>query len=181
MDEMLVKYDEKMTKTEESLKSTFNTIRTGRASANLLDRIEADYYGSPTPINQIASISIPEPRQILIKPYDKNDLKAIVSAIHASDLGINPIVDGVSIRLILPALTEERRKELSRLAKKYSEDAKVAVRNIRREVMDKLKADKELPEDTRKSLENETQKMTDNHIKKIDELYQAKEKEIMTI
>ena len=181
MDEMLVKYDEKMTKSEESLKSTFHTIRTGRASVNLLDRIEADYYGTPTPINQIASVTIPEPRQLLIKPYDRNDLKAIVAAINASDIGINPIVDGVSIRLILPALTEERRRELSRLAKKYSEDTKVAIRNIRREVMDKLKADKELPEDTRKSLENEAQKMTDSHIKKVDELYQAKEKEIMTI
>lgn len=181
MDEMLLEFDEKMSKSEEALKATFMTIRTGRASTNLLDRIEADYYGSPTPINQIASITIPEPRQLLIKPYDRNDLKAIVAAINASDLGINPVVDGTTIRLILPALTEERRKELSRLAKKYSEDAKVAIRNIRREAMDSLKADKDLPEDMKKNLETEVQKMTDAHTKKIEELYSLKEKEIMTI
>ncbi len=181
MDEMLLEFDEKMSKSEEALKATFMTIRTGRASTNLLDRIEADYYGSPTPINQIASITIPEPRQLLIKPYDRNDLKAIVAAINASDLGINPVVDGTTIRLILPALTEERRKELSRLAKKYSEDAKVAIRNIRREAMDSLKADKDLPEDMKKNLETEVQKMTDVHTKKIEELYSLKEKEIMTI
>ncbi len=181
MDEMLVKYDERMSKTEESLKSTYNTIRTGRASASLLDRVEADYYGSMTPINQIASVTIPEPRQLLIKPYDKDDLKAIVAALNASDIGINPIVDGVSIRLILPALTEERRKELVRLAKKYAEDAKVALRNIRRDAMDEIKLDKDLPEDMRKNLENEVQKLIDNHVKKVDEIYQAKEKEIMTI
>ena len=113
MDIILEIAKEKMEKSVESLKSNYATIRTGRASASLLDRVEANYYGSPTPVNQIASITIPEPRQLLVKPFDKDDLKAIVAAINASDLGINPIVDGVSIRLILPALNEERRRELA--------------------------------------------------------------------
>ncbi len=181
MDIVIEKSKEKMEKTIESLKSTFSTIRTGRASTSLLDRVEADYYGSPTPVNQIASITIPEPRQLLIKPYDRNDIKAIVAAINASDLGINPIVDGNCIRLTLPALTEERRKELSRLAKKYGEDSKVAIRNIRRDAMDEIKKNKELPEDSKKDLENEVQKLTDSYVKKIDEVYLAKEKEIMTV
>lgn len=181
MDIVIEKAKEKMEKSIESLKTTFTTIRTGRASASLLDRVEADYYGSPTPVNQIASITIPEPRQLLIKPYDRNDIKAIVAAINASDLGINPIVDGNCIRLTLPALTEERRKELSRLAKKYSEDSKVAIRNIRRDAMDEIKKNKELPEDSKKDLENEVQKLTDSYVKKVDETYLAKEKEIMTV
>ena len=181
MDIVLEIAKEKMEKSIESLKLNYSTIRTGRASASLLDRIEADYYGSPTPINQIASITIPEPRQLLVKPYDRNDVKSIVAAINASDLGINPIVDGQSIRLILPALNEERRKELSRLAKKYGEDTKVAIRNIRREAMDEVKKDKELPEDTRKSLEKDIQNLTDTYVKKVDEVYASKEKEIMTI
>jgi len=181
MDIVLEIAKEKMEKSVESLKSNYATIRTGRASASLLDRVEANYYGSPTPVNQIASITIPEPRQLLVKPYDKDDLKAIVAAINASDLGINPIVDGVSIRLILPALTEERRRELAKLAKKYGEDAKVAIRNIRREAMDEVKKDKETPEDARKRLEEEIQKLTDTYVKKVDETYASKEKEIMTI
>lgn len=181
MDIIVEKAKEKMEKSLESLDFTFSTIRTGRASASLLDRVEADYYGTPTPVNQIASITIPEPRQLLIKPYDRDDVKSIVAAINASDLGINPIVDGNAIRLTLPALTEERRKELSRLAKKYGEDTKVAIRNIRRDAMDEVKKNKELPEDSRKDLENEVQKLTDTYIKKVDEKYLAKEKEIMTV
>ena len=181
MDIILEIGKEKMEKSVESLKSNYATIRTGRASASLLDRVEANYYGSPTPVNQIASITIPEPRQLLVKPYDKDDLKAIVAAINASDLGINPIVDGVSIRLILPALNEERRRELAKLAKKYGEDTKVAIRNVRREAMDEVKKDKETPEDARKRLEEEIQKLTDTYVKKVDETYASKEKEIMTI
>ena len=181
MDIVLEIAKEKMEKSVESLKSNYATIRTGRASASLLDRVEANYYGSPTPVNQIASITIPEPRQLLVKPYDKDDLKAIVAAINASDLGINPIVDGVSIRLILPALNEERRRELAKLAKKYGEDTKVAIRNIRREAMDEVKKDKETPEDARKRLEEEIQKLTDTYVKKVDETYASKEKEIMTV
>ena len=181
MDIILEIAKEKMEKSVESLKSNYATIRTGRASASLLDRVEANYYGSLTPENQIASITIPEPRQLLVKPYDKDDLKAIVAAINASDLGINPIVDGVSIRLILPALNEERRRELAKLAKKYGEDTKVAIRNVRREAMDEVKKDKETPEDARKRLEEEIQKLTDTYVKKVDETYASKEKEIMTI
>ena len=181
MDIVLEIAKEKMEKSVESLKANYSTIRTGRASASLLDRIEADYYGSPTPVNQIASITIPEPRQLLVKPYDKDDLKAIVAAINASDLGLNPIVDGQSIRLILPALTEERRRELSRLAKKYGEDTKVAIRNVRREAMDEVKKDKDTSEDARKRTEEEIQKLTDTYTKKVDEVYASKEKEIMTI
>ena len=181
MDIVLEIAKEKMEKSVESLKSNYATIRTGRASASLLDRVEANYYGSLTPVNQIASITIPEPRQLLVKPYDKDDLKAIVAAINASDLGINPIVDGVSIRLILPALNEERRRELAKLAKKYGEDTKVAIRNVRREAMDEVKKDKETPEDARKRLEEEIQKLTDTYVKKVDETYASKEKEIMTI
>ena len=181
MDIILEIAKEKMEKSVESLKSNYATIRTGRASASLLDRVEANYYGSPTPVNQIASITIPEPRQLLVKPYDKDDLKAIVAAINASDLGINPIVDGVPIRLILPALNEERRRELATLAKKYGEDTKVAIRNVRREAMDEVKKDKETPEDARKRLEEEIQKLTDTYVKKVDETYASKEKEIMTI
>lgn len=181
MDIVLEIAKEKMEKSVEALKTNYSTIRTGRASASLLDRIEADYYGSPTPINQIASITIPEPRQLLVKPYDKNDIKAIVAAINASDLGLNPIVDGQSIRLILPALTEDRRRELARLAKKYGEDTKVAIRNVRREAMDEVKKDKDTPEDARKRTEEEIQKLTDTYTKKVDEVYTSKEKEIMTI
>ncbi len=181
MEIVLEKAKEKMEKTIESLKVNYTSIRTGRASAALLDRVEADYYGSPTPVNQIASITIPEPRQLLIKPYDKNDIKSIVAAINASDLGLNPVVDGAQIRLIIPALNEERRKELARLAKKYGEDAKVAIRNVRRDAMDEVKKNKELPEDSRKKLEEEIQKLTDSFVKKIDEVYSSKEKDIMTV
>lgn len=172
---------QKMEKTVESLKNQLVSLRTGRASAAVLNNIEIDYYGSMMPINQIASITSPEPRQLLIKPYDKGDLKAIITAINASDLGINPINDGTSIRLIFPALTEDRRRELSKTAKKYGEDAKVAIRNIRRDFMDVLKADKEIPEDMRRRTEEKIQKETDAAIKKIDEVVASKEKEIMSI
>ncbi len=172
---------EKMQKSIESLKNNFNTLRTGRVSPSLLDRIEIDYYGSMTPINQLASISVPEPRQLLIKPYDKETLKLIIGAINGSDLGINPINDGNTIRLVIPALTEDRRRDLAKTAKRYAEDAKVAIRNIRRDQNDELKKDKELPEDLRKSLEDEVQKITDEFVKKIDSEYAEKEKDIMTI
>lgn len=181
MDELVFECQLKMEKTVESLKNQLVTLRTGRASAAVLNNIEIDYYGSMMPINQIASISSPEPRQLLIKPYDKGDLKAIITAINASDLGINPINDGTSVRLIFPALTEERRRELSKTAKKYGEEAKVAIRNIRRDFMDLIKSDKETPEDMRRRLEESIQKETDAAIKKIDEVVANKEKEIMSI
>lgn len=180
-DIILFEAEEKMEKTVESLKNNYSTLRTSRAATSMLDRIEIDYYGSMTPINQLSSITIPEARQLLIKPYDKNDLKAIVGAINASDLGLNPVNDGTSIRLVIPPLTEERRRDLAKLAKKYAEEGKVAIRNIRREAMDAVKKDDSFTEDSKKIEEEEIQKLTDNFIKKIDEVYAAKEKDIMTI
>ena len=180
-DIILLDAEERMEKTIDSLKVNYSTLRTGRAVTSMLDRIEIDYWGSMTPINQVASITIPEPRQLLIKPYDRNDLKAIVGAINASDLGLNPINDGTCVRLIFPPLTEERRRELAKLAKKYCEDAKVAIRNIRRDAMDMVKKDDSFTEDTRKKEEQEIQKLTDAYIKKLDEVYAAKEKDILTV
>ena len=180
-DIILLEAEDKMEKTIESLKQTYSTLRTGRAATSMLDRISIDYYGEMTPINQLSSITIPEPRQLYIKPYDRNDLKAIIAAINASDLGINPINDGNGIRLIVPPLTEDRRKEMAKLAKKYGEESKVAIRNIRSEAMDNVKKDDSFTEDSKKIEEEEIQKLTDKYIKKIDEVYLSKEKEIMTI
>lgn len=180
-DIILLDAEERMEKTVDSLKANYATLRTGRAVTSMLDRIEIDYYGSMTPINQLSSITIPEPRQLLIKPYDRNDLKAIVAAINASDLGLNPINDGTSVRLVFPPLTEERRRELAKLAKKYCEDGKVAIRNIRRDAMDMVKKDTSFTEDSRKVEEQEIQKLTDKYVKKLDELYAQKEKDILTI
>lgn len=181
MDEIILLARESMEKSIQSVKFNLNTIRTGRASTQLLDNIEVDYYGCPTPLIQIASVSIPEPRQLLIKPYSKEDVKSIIAAINASNLGLTPINDGASIRLNIPPLTEDRRRDLAKQAKKYGEDGKVAIRNIRREYMDELKNDKDLPEDIRKKLEQEVQKVTDEFVKKIDDICVEKEKEIMTI
>lgn len=181
MDELVLECKTKMGKSIEALRSQLVTLRTGRASPAILNNIEIDYYGSLMPINQIASISSPEPRQLLIKPYDKGDIKAILTALNGSDLGINPINDGTSIRLIFPALTEDRRRDLSKNAKKYGEDTKVAIRNVRREYMDFVKADKETPEDMRRRLEEDLQKETDAAIKMVDEIVSEKEKEIMSI
>lgn len=181
MDEIIKDCQEKMQKTVNSLSSNLAPIRTGRASPAILDKIVIEYYGDMMPINQIATISSPEPRLLVIKPYDQGDVKAIIAAINSSDLGLNPINDGNSIRLIIPALNEERRKELTKLAKKYAEDAKIAIRNIRRDYIDDVKKDKEIPEDLRKKLESEIQKVTDETIIKIDGLCTAKEKEIMSI
>lgn len=180
-DIILMDAEERMEKTVESLKSNYATLRTGRAATSMLDRIEIDYYGSMTPINQLSSITVPEPRQLLIKPYDRNDLKAIVAALNASDLGLNPINDGTTVRLVIPPLTEDRRRELAKLAKKYSEDSKVAIRNIRREAMDEVKKDSSFTEDSRKIEEEEIQKLTDSFVKKIDDVFAQKEKDIMTI
>jgi len=172
---------EKMSKTIESLHSTLATLRTGRASVAVLDRVEVDYYGEKTPIYQISSISTPEPTQLLIKPYDRNDMKAILAALNASDLGINPINDGTSIRLVFPAPTEERRKELAKSAKKFCEDAKVAVRNIRRDVNNAIKKDDSLSEDEVRRSEESVQKVTDEITKHIDEIAKEKESEIMRV
>ncbi|MGE4342347.1 MAG: ribosome recycling factor [Bacilli bacterium] len=172
---------EKMDKTVESLHHSLATLRTGRASASVLDRIDVDYYGEKTPIYQLSSISTPEPTQLLIKPYDRNDVKSIVAAINASDLGINPINDGTSIRLVFPAPTEERRRELAKHAKKYCEDAKVAIRNIRRDVNTAIKKDDSLTEDEVRRSEEAVQKVTDEMTKKIDEIFKEKENEIMKV
>ena len=181
MDAYALEAKEKMAKTIENFRASLSTLRTGRASASMLNGIQIDYYGSPTPINQIASITIPEPRQLLIKPYDRNDVKPIVSAISASDLGINPINEGTQIRLMIPVLTEERRKEIVKQARKYAEEAKVAVRNIRRDYMEILKIDDSYSEDLQRRAQDDIQKVTDESVKNIDTILQEKEKEIMAI
>lgn len=181
MDEIALEAQSKMNQTIEFLRSNLSTLRTGRASPAIVAGVEIDYFGSMTPINQVSSITIPEPRQLLIKPYDKNDVKAIVSAINASNLGLNPINEGTVIRLIIPALTQERRVEITKQAKKYGEEAKVAVRNIRRDFMDLVKEDDSMSEDYQKRVTDDIQKVTDEAIKNIDSVVADKEKEIMTI
>ena len=181
MDELVLEAQEKMGKSVESLRDSLVTLRTGRANPAMLSGLMIDYYGSPTPVNQVSSISVPEPRQLLIKPYDKNDVKNVVAAINASDLGLNPINEGVCIRLIIPVLTEERRKEIVKQAHKYAEEAKVAVRNIRRDYMDILKIDDSYSEDLLKRAQDDVQKVTDEATKSIDNILAEKEKEIMAI
>ncbi len=176
--------NEKMEKSINSLKYEYNSIRAGRANAAVLDRISVDYYGSPTPINQMAAISVPEPRVLAIQPWDMSALSLIEKAILASDIGINPSNDGRIIRLVFPALTEERRKQLSKDVSKYGEDAKVAVRQIRRDCIEKIKTMKknnEITEDDQKRGEEKLQKITDEFVKRIDEIAEAKTKEIMEI
>ena len=181
MDEYALEAKEKMQKSVDVLKNSLSTLRTGRANAAILSGIEVDYYGYPTPINQIASISIPEPRQLLIKPYSKDDVKAIVSAINASNIGLNPINEGLSIRLLIPVLTEERRRDLSKQAKKYGEETKVAIRNIRRDYIDLVDLDEDLSEDYQKRAKDDIQKVTDEAIKNVDSVVGEKEKEIMEL
>jgi len=181
---MLSEYKRKMGKTVEALKSENAAVRAGRANAAVLDQIAVEYYGVPTPINQVATVAVPDPRTITITPWDKSSLKPIEKAIQVSDLGINPQNDGKMIRLIFPQLTEERRKELVKQVKGYGEGAKVAIRNIRREAMDDLKAlkkDGELTEDDLKDYEKELQKLTDDFIKEIDAVTAEKEKELYAI
>ncbi|WZL74877.1 ribosome recycling factor [Clostridiaceae bacterium 35-E11] len=176
--------EQKMQKTINVLKEELNSIRAGRANPALLDRIMVEYYGTPTPLKQIASISAPEPRLLVIQPYDKTAIQPIEKAITLSDLGINPSNDGKLIRLAIPQLTEERRKELIKIVKKTGENAKIAIRNERREANDKLKKmgkNGELPEDDLKKAEDEVQKMTDKFIEVIDELITKKEKEMMEV
>ena len=177
-------YDEKMLKTIEVVKANFASVRAGRANAGVLDRITVEYYGSATPINQVAAISSPDPRSLLIKPWDGSILKAIEKAIQTSDLGINPQNDGRVLRLAFPQLTEERRKELTKQVKKYGEEGKVAVRNIRRDAMDEIKKKtkkSEITEDDQKNLEKELQDLTDKRCKEIDELTAKKDKELMAV
>lgn len=180
----IVSYDEKMQKTIEVVKSNFAAVRAGRANAGVLDRIMVDYYGAPTPLNQVANIGSPDPRTLTIQPYDMSLLKVIEKAIQTSDLGINPQNDGRIIRLAFPQLTEERRMELTKQVRKYGENGKVAIRNIRRDAMEKLKAmekKSEITEDDRKEDEKELQELTDKRCKEIDALTAAKEKELMAV
>ena len=182
MDERIVKYEQKMEKTLANLDSEFGTIRAGRANPHVLDRITVDYYGCPTPLQQVANISVPEARMIVIQPWEGSLVKAIEKAINMSDLGINPTNDGKIIRLVFPELTEERRKDLVKEVKKKAEECKVAVRNIRRDGNDAFKKiAKEISEDEVKQLEDELQKMTDKYIKDVDKLMEEKSKEILTV
>ncbi len=173
--------ESKMQKAIESLEHNLTKVRTGRANPNILDGIEVDYYGCPTPINQIASISVQEGKTLCIKPYDASSLKDIERAINASDLGLPPLNDGTVVRITMPSLTEETRKGFCKDISKFAEEAKVAIRNIRREGNDEVKKDKTLPEDTQKDLENQIQKLTDKFVAKADETAKAKEKDVMTI
>jgi ribosome recycling factor len=181
-DDILLDAEERMTKSVEAFERELVHIRTGRASPSLLDSIKVDYYGSETPLNQVASISIPEPRSITIQPWEKKMLAPIEKAILKSDLGITPANDGNFIRLNIPPLTEERRRDLVKMVKKITEDSRVAIRNIRRDANEQLKkAEKasDISEDQNKRALVEVQKLTDNYIEQIDEIFQDKEKEIM--
>ena len=183
MNEQLKVYDDKMTKSIHSLNSELATIRAGRANPHVLDKLAVDYYGAPTPIQQVANVSVPEARMIQIQPWEKSMLKEIEKAILVSDIGINPTNDGTSIRLIFPELTEERRKELAKDVKKKGEGAKVAIRNIRRDGNDAFKKLKgsDISEDEIKDLEEQLQKLTDKYIKEVDEAVEVKTKEVMTV
>ncbi len=184
MKTVLKQAEEKMQKSIESLEHNFTSIRAGRADPRVLDKIKADYWGAPTPIQNMASVTVSEGRTLVIQPFDKSSLKNIEKAIQASDLGINPTNDGNVIRLAFPQPTAERRKEICKNVKKYGEEAKVAVRNIRRETVDKFKAMKksgELTEDDQKEAEKKAQKLTDKYCESIDKAVADKEKEIMSI
>ena len=183
MNERLNVYSDKMTKAYDHLIAEYQTIRAGRANPHVLDKVKVDYYGTPTPIQQVGNISVPEARMIQIAPWEKRLLKEIEKAVLASDVGITPSNDGSVIRLVFPELTEERRKELSKDVKKKGEDAKVAVRNIRRDGNDALKklAKEDVSEDEIKDMEEQLQKMTDKFIKDIDAAIEEKSKEIMTV
>ncbi len=174
----------RMEKAINNLEEEFNTIRVGRANPHVLDKITVDYYGTPTPLQQVGNISVPEPRVLMIQPWDSSLLKPIEKALNMSELGIHPTSDGKVIRLVFPELTEEKRKETSKDVKKKGEAAKVAIRNIRRDMMDALKKQKkdgDLTEDDQKNLEEKLQKMTDDFIKQVDKRIDVKTKEVMSV
>ena len=183
MDERIQKYEEKMKKTLTNLESELATIRAGRANPHILDKLTVDYYGAPTPLQQVANVTVPEARMIQIQPWESSLIKGIEKAILVSDLGLNPSNDGKVIRLVFPELTEERRKELVKDVKKKGEAAKVAVRNIRRDANDAYKklAKQDVSEDEIKELEEKNQKSTDKYIQEVDPAVDAKSKEIMTV
>ena len=177
-------FEAKMKKSIESYKNELDTVRAGRANANVLSRVNVDYYGTPTPVNQLGTVSVPDARTLVIQPWDSSILKEIEKAILASDIGITPANDGKVVRLIFPQLTEDRRKELKKQVSKLGEDAKVAIRNIRRDAMDKakdMKKNGEMTEDEQKASEKSVQDLTDKYIKEIDVITAGKEKEIMEI
>ncbi|MCR5834322.1 MAG: ribosome recycling factor [Selenomonadaceae bacterium] len=182
--EIIKSAEEKLGKTLESLKKDYGTLRAGRATPSLLDKVTVDYYGTPTPVNQIANVTVPEPRMIVIKPYDRGSLKDVERAIQKSDLGLTPNNDGTTIRLAIPQPTQERRKELAKVVAKKAEDAKVAMRNIRRdanEAIKKLEKSKEITEDERKEAQDKIQKLLDKNIKLVDDTKTTKEKEVMEV
>ena len=184
IDELMKTQEERMKKTLEGLKKDYGTLRAGRAAPSLLDKVFVDYYGTPTPVNQIASVTVPEARMIMIKPYEKNIIKEVEKAIQKSDLGLTPNSDGMVIRLAIPQLTQERRKELVKVVNKKAEDAKVAMRNIRRdgnEAIKKAEKNKEITEDDRKDGQEKIQKLLDKYIKLIDTTKSSKEKEVMEV
>ena len=183
MDERIAVYETKMQKSLDNLDGEYAGIRAGRANPHILDKLRVDYYGTPTPIQQVGNVAVPEARVITITPWEKTMLKEIIRAIETSDIGINPGNDGNTIRLVFPELTEERRKELCKEVKKKGEECKVAIRNIRRDGNDALKklSKTEISEDEIKDLQDELQKLTDKYVKKVDEMAATKEKEIVTI
>ena len=177
-------FESKMKKTVELLSTSFASVRAGRANAAVLDQIQVDYYGTPTPISQLASVAVPDSRTVTIQPWDKGSFSGVEKAILKSDLGLTPVNDGKIIRISIPPLTEERRKELVKVSRKYTEDAKVAVRNVRRDANDQLKKlekDKTISEDELKKANDDVQKLTDKYVADADKRCQAKEKEIMDI
>lgn len=184
IEEATIDSEEKMTKSVESVLQNMNSIRTGRASPAILDLVKADYYGAETPINQMASISVPSSQQLMVEPYDKSVLGDIERAIMEADLGLTPQNDGSIIRLNIPSLTEDRRKEMMKMCKSIGEDGKVAIRNVRRKTVDsikKLEKNGDISEDESKSSQDDVQKMTDAKVKEIDEIVGKKEKEVMTV
>ena len=181
MSDILLNAEEKMMGIIDNLELNLRQIRTGRASGQMLERVQVEYYGAMTPINQIAQISVVEGTQLVVKPYDRSIVKGIAHAIQAANLGLNPQAEADVIRIQVPQLTEDRRKELAKDAQKYGEEAKIAVRNVRRDANDAIKKDKELPEDEQKQTLEESQKLTDKYIKEIDSICEAKKKEILNV
>jgi ribosome recycling factor len=184
IDDLLTDAGRRMDKSVEAAQHELNTVRTGRASAALLDRVNVDYYGTATPLRQLATINVPEPRMLTVQPFDPSSIKAVERAIQESDLGLTPSNDGKIIRLPIPQLTEERRKELVKIVRGLAEDGRVAVRNVRRDVMHHLKElvrDGDVGDDEERRAEDRAQKLTDEHVHRIDELLKRKEEEIMEV
>jgi ribosome recycling factor len=181
IDELIQDATRRMDRSVESMHGELNSIRTGRASAALLDRVQVDYYGQKTPLKQLATINVPEPRMLTVQPFDPNTIKDIERAIQESDLGLNPSNDGKLIRLPIPQLTEERRQELVKVARQIAEDGRVAVRNVRRDVIHHLKEEENVGADDEHRAEDRVQKLTDEHVKKIDDLLKRKEAEITEV